>query len=187
LLRLITSVRFGRRRNVGSIKQALVLLGARELRQWCSLLVLRAIGSQKPAALLQQSITRGRMAESLAPLVGSASQASQLFLMGMFSVIDAILDVPMPEILARLPLDEPVTQALLGGPCRFRTILDLIVAYERGEWSMFAAHAQSLQVEEDAAARLLLDSLRMSQAASAPSPGRVPLAPGGRRAATRVS
>jgi EAL and modified HD-GYP domain-containing signal transduction protein len=159
LLRLVNSSRFGLRGNIRSIQQALVLLGAREIRQWCSLLGLRAIGSQKPEELLRIAITRGRMAERLAPLVGFEAQASQLLLMGMFSVLDAILDAPMPEILERLPLDEMVKLALLGHPSRFKTILELTVAYERGDWATFSAHAESLHIEEDAAARLLCEAL----------------------------
>ncbi|TVS13663.1 MAG: HDOD domain-containing protein, partial [Planctomycetaceae bacterium] len=162
LLRLVNSAHFSLRENISSIKHALVLLGAKEVRNWCSLLAMQALGDNKPAELILQSNTRGCMAESLASLVGWERQAPQLFLMGIFSLIDAILDMPMAEILSPLPVGEPVKRALLGHPCPFKTLLDLIVAYQRGDWTLFSTHVRSLDLDEPAASRALAEALRRS-------------------------
>ena len=161
LLRLVNSVRFAGQRQITSVKQALLMLGSKEIRHWCTLLVLCTIGGKsKPPALISQAMTRARMAEDLASLAGMKQQTSELFLMGIFSVIDALLDVPMEEVLAKLPLDEQVKQALRGEPCRLKVILDLIVAYERGEWSVFSEQAKLLQTPEDGVASVLFQALR---------------------------
>ena len=95
LLRYINSAYFGLSNKVSSIMHAITLLGAREFKQWASLVVMASMGSDKPDELVIQALIRGRFCESLAPMLGMKQRAQELFLMGMFSVIDAILDRPL--------------------------------------------------------------------------------------------
>jgi EAL and modified HD-GYP domain-containing signal transduction protein len=160
LLRFINSVWFALRHEVASIKHALVLLGPKEIRKWFALVALRHMGDDKPAELLVRAMVRARMAELLAPDLGHADDAQELFLMGMFSVIDAILDAPMDEIVEKLPLDERIRHALLGEPGPFRTLLDMIAAYERADWEAFAERAAQLGLDERRVPPVFADALK---------------------------
>ncbi|HUS93184.1 MAG TPA: HDOD domain-containing protein [Phycisphaerae bacterium] len=150
LLRFINSAWFGLRHKVDSIRHALVLLGPPEIRKWFALVSLRGMAEGKPNELMIQALTRARMAEELAPDVGMQKAASDLFLMGMFSVLDALLDKPIGEILAKLPIHPQITSALLGEPGRFRDVLYVILAFERADWGAFASCAAGLGLCEDA-------------------------------------
>lgn len=150
LLKFMNSVWFGLRYEVHSIKHALVLLGPKEVRKWATLLAVADAGEDKPRELLLRSLTRARAAEQLADSAGMSGVAAELFLMGMFSVIDALMDRPMADILEELPLNADVKGALLGEESRFRTMYDLVIGYESGQWERFSTAAASLEVDESA-------------------------------------
>ena len=100
--------------------------------------------------LLRRSLIRARTCEQLADLVGMPGSANELFLAGMFSAIDALMDRPMEEILESLPLNEDVKLALLDHSGRFADPYDLAVAYESGQWDQFSELAAKLDVDESA-------------------------------------
>jgi EAL and modified HD-GYP domain-containing signal transduction protein len=160
LLKYINSVWFSLRHEVTGVKHALVLLGPGEVRKWAALMSLRNLSNDKPSELFLRSITRARMGESLAPHIGLKTHASDLFLMGMFSLIDGLLDMPMAEILPKLPLARPVSQALLGQPGDYLAAKDAIVAYEKGNWDMFTATSKDLRLNTQVMPALFSDSLR---------------------------
>jgi EAL and modified HD-GYP domain-containing signal transduction protein len=91
-------------------------------------------------------------------MVEMNEQSSELFLMGMFSVIDALMDMSMDKILCDLPLGEDIKDALLGVQNDHRRVFDLILAYERGEWERFSHFSTALNVDE----RLVPDVFRKS-------------------------
>ena len=158
LLQFMNSVWFGLRYEVHSIKHALVLLGPKEVKKWASLLAIGHTGADKPRELLLRSLTRAKVGEQLAPLVAMPGSASELFLMGMFSVIDALMDRPIAELLEDLPLNEEVKATLLGESSRFRVVYDLILAYEEGQWDLFSSYAGSLDLDESVIPELFRNS-----------------------------
>jgi EAL and modified HD-GYP domain-containing signal transduction protein len=167
LLRFINSAWFGLRYQITSIKHALVLLGPKEIRKWFALVALRFMGADKPSELLLRSLTRARMGESLAPLVGMLESGPELFLLGMFSVIDALLDLPMPEVVAKLPLSDQVQKALLGEPCAFKTVFDALMAYEKGDWATFLRLTAELNLDPSRAPEIYIESLKWATEAFA--------------------
>ena len=114
LLRYINSAFFGLRRKVESIRQALALLGERNIKKWISLIALSSMGEDKPMELAASSLIRAQFCESLAPKMGMRDREHDLFLMGLFSMIDAIIDRPMAEILDELSISEDIKVALSG-------------------------------------------------------------------------
>jgi c-di-GMP-related signal transduction protein len=76
-------------------------------------------------------------------------QPSDCFLLGMFSLIDALIDRPMKEIVTELPIDEEIRQALLGQPNRFYDLLQLVVSYEKGFWEDLPVYAKKLNIREE--------------------------------------
>ncbi|MGD1001187.1 MAG: HDOD domain-containing protein [Candidatus Brocadiia bacterium] len=148
LLRYINSAYFGLSNKVSSIMHAITLLGAREFKQWASLVVMASMGSDKPDELVVQALIRGRFCESLAPMLGMKQRSQELFLLGMFSVIDAILDRPLEEILKDLPLSDEIKDALTGKPNRLRAVFDYVLAYEKGDWNHLTEMARALGLDE---------------------------------------
>lgn len=134
LLRLINSAFFGLRHKVKSIRQALVLLGNDEVRKWASLLTLAGIGEDKPNELAVISTVRARFCELVAEKIGLQTEHTDIYLMGLFSLVDAFMNTPMEEILRELPLAEAVKDALLGRASRYSAILQLALAYEEAQW-----------------------------------------------------
>ena len=159
LLRFMNSAWFGLRQEVHSIRHALVLLGPDEVRVWASLLVLRAMGQDKPSELMARSLTRAKMAEAIAGKTGLDPVAPELFLLGMFSLIDALTDVEMETILMDVPLNEDIKEALLGTPGDFRLVHDVIVAYEAGKWDELSSLAAILKLDVEAVPEMFRKSL----------------------------
>jgi EAL and modified HD-GYP domain-containing signal transduction protein len=148
LLKFINSAWFGLRCVVNSVQHALVLIGPKETRRWASMLVIRNLGQGKPPELLRRSLIRAKAAEMIAPLVNMRQHTPELFLLGLFSSIDAMLNLPLEELLKNLPIDEKIKAALLGQAGPFRNVLDLILCYEEGDWDNLTSCAQRLRIDE---------------------------------------
>src|SRR5215469_130812 len=105
LLRYLNSAAFGLRAEVHSVPHALSLLGERELRKWIAVISVGVLADGKPDELMTVPLVRGRFCELLGPVAGMPEHANDLFLTGLLSVMDAILDQPLQTILAELPCD----------------------------------------------------------------------------------
>jgi len=147
LLRFINSAFFSFETKVKSIKQALVLLGINEFRKWISLIILKGMSEDKPEELLVISIFRARFCELIAEDINLKEQITDLFFMGMFSMIDTFIGRPMVEILEKLPLSKDTKDALLGEGGHFRDIYNLMLAYEKGEWDKISEYAKKLEID----------------------------------------
>lgn len=134
LLRYVNSAYFGWNGEIHSINQALLLLGEREIKRWASVIALAGMSSDKPSELHTEALLRGRLCELVAQRGGMTARAGDLFLMGLFSLMDAMLDHPMDQILDGLPLARDVKQAMLGSPGPLQDIFALCVAYIHGQW-----------------------------------------------------
>lgn len=159
LLRYINSPFFGVINNIGSIKQALVLLGEREVKKWVSLLALTTMGEDQPEELVLLAIIRAKFCESLAPYVRLMARSSDLFLMGMFSLIDAILSRPLESVLSEMPIADDVKSALLGEENQLRDVYDCVIAYEKGEWDKLSEIAAKVGMDEDRTPQVYMSSV----------------------------
>lgn len=148
LLRAINSPVYGLRSEIKSIRHALTLLGERDIRRWAILAALAGTSSSKPTELLQTALQRARFCESLASSLGlnDPDTAEELFLMGLFSVIDALLDMPMREALQEVGMPPRSRAALLGEASPFQLTFELTLAYEQGNWGWFSEHAGKLPI-----------------------------------------
>ena len=160
LLRFINSAYFGLQVRIESIRHALTLLGMRDVQKWASIVVLSTIGEDKPQELLISSLVRARFCEQLATHLGMAARQSDLFLLGLFSCIDAFMDQPMDELVAELPLGDDVRAALLGAPNRFRDVLELVRMYETGQWESTAQRAATLELDDALLPDLFLPAVK---------------------------
>ncbi len=135
LLRYINSAFFALRNQIQSIRHALVLIGEVEVKKWATLLSLSTMAEDKPFELMKTAAVRARMCESVALDLGREAQRSEFFLMGLFTVIDVLLDRPLMEIMLEIPLVKEMKKALLrrGGGLH-RAVLETVLAYEQGDW-----------------------------------------------------
>jgi EAL and modified HD-GYP domain-containing signal transduction protein len=132
---------------VGSIKQALIYLGEGEARKFIALIATAHLAEGKPAELVRMSIIRAKMCESIAKRLDDYTPESS-FLMGLFSLIDAILNKPMDDIAITLPVTDEIKEALLGYKNPMYQLLQLIKAYESGSWYNTQRFANVVQIDE---------------------------------------
>ena len=164
VLRCVNSAAFGLRKDVHSIGQALVLLGIGPIRSWASVWCLAGLNTGSSSELVTMALVRARACELLGEqLPGAGEEAPELFLIGLCSLLDAMLRRPMPEALQDLPLSEVAEQALLGAPNRARAVLDAVTAYERGEWDRATAAGESVGVTGPALAAAYDEAIRWTR------------------------
>lgn len=137
LLRYINCATFGLRREVDSIRQALMLLGLGTVRNWATLLLLSQIDDRKPRELMTIALIRARMCELLS-VTDSSIDSNQAFTAGLFSLLDAMLDMPMENLLDQMPLSLPIKLALMNREGPLGKLLHDAIRYERGEWDGLA-------------------------------------------------
>src|SRR5438477_9208565 len=101
LLRYMNSAVFGFANEIHSVRHALSMLGEREVRRWVRLVVTLAAGQEKSSELVLSALVRARFCELLSPKVQHGD--SDLFLLGLLSLMDAILEIPMAEVLDKVP------------------------------------------------------------------------------------
>jgi EAL and modified HD-GYP domain-containing signal transduction protein len=107
---------------------------------------MRMLGSDKPEELTVTSLVRARFCELLAAASGFAARSLELFLVGLLSTIDALVDRPMRELLAELPLAAELRDMLLGVPSPLGSIYALARAWERGDWNEVRARAEAARL-----------------------------------------
>lgn len=163
LLRYINSAFFKRIREITSIRQALVLMGTDEIRRFIAIITLSKICSDKPEALLKASCIRGKFCERLGAETGKTGLSNELFTLGMFSLLDAILDEPMEIILKKLSLSRNITEALLHAKGMLWPYLQLAVAYEQGDWDTVPQTLSAIGIPEERVPGLYLDACEWSR------------------------
>ena len=131
LLKWLNSSLFALPHPVESIQQALIMLGINRLRNLVSLIVLARI-DDRPSVLFETALMRGRIGERVAPHFGLAPD--MMFTVGLFSVLDALIGVPMDQVLENMPLAKDIALAITKreGPCGM--LLAGIEAHEKGDW-----------------------------------------------------
>lgn len=120
------------------------MLGEREVRRWVRLVAAVGAGREKTTDLVLSALVRGRFGELLQPVVPHGE--SDLFLLGLLSLIDAMLELPMPEVLERVPLDHATKAVLLGQPSLLRPVYQLMLAHESGEWEASAQLSEAMHL-----------------------------------------
>jgi EAL and modified HD-GYP domain-containing signal transduction protein len=134
VLRSVNSAAYPIRTEVRSIGQALFLLGIEPIRKWASVWCLTALNAGPTSELATLALLRARTCELVGERLPGA-QSSELFLVGLFSLLDVMLGRTMAGALEALPLTDAASAALRGEPNTVRAVLDAVISYERGEWN----------------------------------------------------
>lgn len=149
LLRYINSVGFGLSCEIQSIRHALAILGYQQLYRWLTLLLVTAGEGSTSPALMKTAVTRGRLTELLGKDMLEPADRDNLFIVGVFSLLDVMLEMPMDQVLDSLALPESITDALLQRQGIYGPFLQLTEACEGGNTSNIEMLALSLQLEPD--------------------------------------
>ena len=120
---------------ITSIRHAAAMLGQKELKRWINTAVVNQLCSDKPNEITRLSLLRAKFAENLAPAFELGGKGSELFLTGLFSVLDIILDKPMEEALSLVKVSHDIEDALIRQSGIFAEPLYFIKQYEAGNWS----------------------------------------------------
>ncbi len=159
LLRYANSALF-KRGDIRSIHAALVALGEDHIRRWVTLATLPKLATNKPGELLKLSLVRARFCERLAELAHSDG-SNQAFLVGMFSLLDALIDQPLEEALRAMNLEKTVSEAVRGTGQEkdpLTGLFRLVCCYERGDWEQLAKLSQGCGISAAAIGEAYLDS-----------------------------
>ncbi len=159
ILRYINSAYFKRIHEISSIKQAIILLGQREVKRFISLLAMSNLASDKPVELIRSSIIRARFCELLGDDGNTRVNGAELFTLGLFSNIDAILDDHMENIIGPLPLTQRIKNALIERKGELSDFLDLIRSYEEGEWQCVTETVEKMGLAKANISKFYIDAV----------------------------
>lgn len=164
LLRFINSPASGLNKNISSIEQALMLFGQRPLYRWLTLLLFTS-DNRHPldAALFETALVRARLTELLWLEQAESQQSDELFITGLFSLLDILLQTSLTHILEHIQLSEPITQALLQQQGPYAPYLALAVASESFDSETASNLAASLNISTEQLNRNLVDALIWAQ------------------------
>jgi c-di-GMP-related signal transduction protein len=165
LLRYLNSAAFGFGAEINSVRHALSILGEREVRRWIRLVATLGAGQDKASDLVLASLVRARFCEQLSPKIQHGD--SDLFLMGMLSLMDNILEIPMRQVLDNIPIDQESKAVLLGGDSRLRPFYQLMLAQESGEWKTVSELASRLHLQDSDVAEAHWQAMQWARQVSA--------------------
>ncbi len=148
LLRFTNSGLFVLREPIESIKQALIYLGEEQARKFICLIATAQLNNNKPVEIVRMSIIRARFSEQIVKHV-APQWADSAFMVGLFSMIDALLDTPMESLLNKLPLSDEIKAALIGEKSVLLFTLELVKAYEAGSWWAISNKANTVGITQD--------------------------------------
>lgn len=159
LLRLVNSAYFRRINDISSIRQAIVLIGEQGIRRFLSLIAMAGLATDKPDELIRASVVRAKFCELLSGMNGQGNDPSEFFTLGLFSLIDAIMDESMAHLMDKLPLADSIKDALVNGTGNMETYLTLARSYEKGQWDWVSETAGVLGIDENKLPQCYLEAL----------------------------
>lgn len=149
LLRLVNSAYFALRNKARSVKQALVILGLGQLKQWIYLLSFKQDDGSMPDELIKISFLRATFASELVEYAQDMTiSRSEAYLLGMFSTLGKLMRVPLEDALEQLPISDDIKLALLKKEGRTGSLYKLILSYEKADWKTMSACAAELGIPQ---------------------------------------
>jgi EAL and modified HD-GYP domain-containing signal transduction protein len=160
LLRYLNSAAFAFTCEVQSIKMALSLVGMDGLFRLFSVMALAGLAKGRPPVLVISSLVRAKLCEALASMTGFRGRVHDLFLIGLLSELDAILQCPMSEILEKLSIPIEVRSTLLGEATLLSIVLELVLVVEKGDWEKLSSISHTLCIDEGKVSDAYLQSVQ---------------------------
>ena len=150
LLRLVNSAYFALRTRAKSVKQALVILGLGQLKQWIYLLSFRQDDGSMPDELIKISFLRANFCSELYEFASNLPiSKSEAYLLGMFSTLHKLMDIPMEEAMKQLSVSDDIKNALITGEGGCGCLISLVKSYEKADWKQMLADAEKLNIPQN--------------------------------------
>ena len=159
LLRFINSIIPNRSKKIESIRGAVAILGQKEVRKWATVAISVGIGEDRPSEITRLSLIRAKFAENLAPAFEMAIKSGSLFIAGLFSLLDVILQLPMERAIEEVAVADDVKEALIENKGRMAEVLGLIRLYERADWYSASINMVRNGIEVDSITEAFIDAL----------------------------
>lgn len=147
-------------KGISSVAHAASMLGQKELKRWINTAVTKELCADRPSEITRLSMLRAKFAENLAQVFEMPMQANELFLMGLFSVLDVILDKPIDEALKMVKVSKDIEDALVKGSGNFAPVMDFVVQYENAFWQEVSRIMVLSEIDMDAVYNAYIASLR---------------------------
>lgn len=159
LLRYANSPIFRRRKEISTIKQALVTLGSSELKRFLGVMFTANVNPDKPSELIKFSMTRAKCCEAIAEIMNSQVDGPTAFLTGLMSLIDAILDEKLTIILEKLPLAQEIKDSLLTKKGVLANLITLTELIEHADWTKLELACDKLKLDKQQVVKAYNDAL----------------------------
>ena len=159
LLKFMNSPAIAVRGKVSSIRHAVALLGQKETAKWIMVATSRYLGDDKPSEFTRLSLLRAKFAENLAAPFSLGLQAPSLFLTGLFSLLDVILDKPMERAVMEISVNTQIRDALVSRAGPLAGVLELILCYELADWQEVMYSLVRNSIDPDLVAQAYVDAL----------------------------
>jgi EAL and modified HD-GYP domain-containing signal transduction protein len=170
LLKFINSAYYRRTVPVDSVKDAVILLGEKAIKQFILLISSAGLAAGKPKEMVTTAIITGRMCELLGKDVKTGFSDEELFTLGLFRHIDAMLDMPMALVLKDLPFTRSIEQALLGKNKALDQLFGVITDFVRGDWKNVRLRSRHLSIQVETIRDAYQDAVSMADEFLAISP-----------------
>ena len=145
---------------ITSIRHAAAMLGQKELKKWITTAVTNQLCADRPSEVTRISLIRAKFAENLAPVFEQASMSQEIFMMGLFSVLDIILNKTMEEALSLLKLSKNINNALIHNEGPFAEIYNFLLQYESANWSEIDRIMLLKKIDADKVYEAYVDALK---------------------------
>jgi c-di-GMP-related signal transduction protein len=168
LLKLLNSAAFSFRKKITSIKHALAILGEKEIKKWISLIALKEISGDDSDEIMRTALIRAKFLELLAGSIALSQKSSDFFLMGLFSILDVLMHMPIDQALDDLPINMDIKKALISNEGPLKDYIRLVNSYERGNWSVVDKYSINMGIDSCILPEIYLRSSEWADIITAP-------------------
>lgn len=144
---------------ITTIRHAAAMLGQRELKKWINTAVVNELYSDKPSEITRLSLLRAKFAENLAPAFEIALKKEELFLMGLFSVLDVILEMSMEQALEMVTVSKDIREVLVNNKGPLADVYNFLLPYEAANWSEVSRQMIIKNIDEEVVSKAYMESL----------------------------
>ena len=159
LLRFINAMNPDRSRKIDSIRNAVAILGQKEVKKWATIAISVGMGDDRPSEITRLSLIRAKFAENLAFVFGMPVKSGILFISGLFSLLDVILQMPLEKAIDEVAASGEIRAALLDSKGQLSEVMKLIFAYEHANWHRTTIIVVRNGIDIDDLTKAYLDSL----------------------------
>jgi EAL and modified HD-GYP domain-containing signal transduction protein len=159
LLRFLNSMNPDRSRKIDSIRNAVAILGQNEVRKWATIAISIGMGEDRPSEITRLSLLRAKFAENLAPTFELALKSGSLFISGLFSLLDVILQMPLERAINEVAASGEIRDTLLEKRGPLSEVMSLVLAYEQADWHNTSLLMVRYGVDVDTLTKAYVDSL----------------------------